>query len=290
MADDLFDDGATEQCAPSAPHDIPGFRHFGHMNLQGISNARDLGGMPAADGRRIARRRLVRSSALHDATPEDMKQLLHMHNVDCVVDFRTDAEIEKEPDPQLLMPGVKYVHAPVFTEEAVGITTGGSPVRDVRAVMEYAGKPYEMISELYVKCVLGEAGKHAYQVFLEDLLSEAEGATLWHCSQGKDRTGIAAVLVEYILGVPMDYILDDYLATNLFVRGWPETVRWFLAAKKIARHIDSDVNAYAFANICYFEALFAAITNSYGSLDNYLVRALDFGPDKQAELRAMYLV
>lgn len=277
-------------CEPAVPHDIPGFRNFGHMNLRGVTNARDLGGMPAADGKRIARRRLVRSSSLHDATPEDMKQLLHMHSVDCVIDLRTDAEMEREPDPKPLMRGVKYMHLPVFTQDAVGITSGGNPVKDFRAMMEYAGKPFEMISELYVKCVLGENGKRAYTEFLDDLLSEETGATLWHCSQGKDRTGIAALLVEYILGVPPRYIRDDYLATNLFVGGWAEKMRKFLADKKFGRTIDDDVNAYAFANECYLDAMLSAVKGAYGSLDNYIVRALGFDADKQAKLRELYLV
>lgn len=277
-------------CAPSEPQQVPGFRNFGHIPLRGVTNARDLGGLPAADHKRIARRRLVRSSSLHDATAEDMKQLLHMHAVDCVIDLRTDVEAEKEPDPKPLMRGVKYMHLPVFTQEAIGITSGGNPVRDMRAMMEYAGKPYEMISELYVKSVLGEPGKAAYTAFLEDLLAETSGATLWHCTQGKDRTGIAAVLVEYILGVPVQYIRDDYLATNLFVGGWAETMRKFLADKKFGRTIDEDVNAYAFANLCYLDAMVEAIEGAYGSLDNYIVRALGFDADKQRKLRELYLV
>lgn len=277
-------------CAPSGPHDIPGFRNFGHITLRGVSNARDLGGMPAADNKRIARRRLVRSSGLHDATPEDMKQLLHMHGVDCVIDFRTDSEIEREPDPKPLMQGVKYMHLPVFTQEAVGITSGGNPLKDFRVLMEYAGKPYEMIGELYPKSVLGEPGKKAYSEFLDDLLHETKGATLWHCTQGKDRTGIGAVLVEYILGVPMDYIQDDYLATNLFVGGWAETVRKFLADKRFGRQVDEDVNAYAFASMCYLDNMFSAVNRAYGSLDNYIVKALNFEPDKWRKMRELYLV
>ncbi|WP_165253102.1 tyrosine-protein phosphatase [Adlercreutzia sp. ZJ304] len=276
-------------CAPTVPHDIPGFRNFGHIKLRGVANARDLGGMPAADDRRIARRRLVRSSALHDATLEDIKQLLHMHEVDCVVDFRTNSEVEKDPDPKPLMSGVKYVHLPVFTQEAVGIT-GSGPARDFRTLVAYIDKPYEMIEELYPRSVLGAAGIRAYSEFLHDLLDAPKGATLWHCTQGKDRTGMATVLVEYALGVPMKYILSDYLATNLFVRGWAEVLRSLLADKTVARGLDNDVNAYAFANKCYFEAMMTAVANSYGSLDNYFVRALDFGPDKQAYLRDLYLV
>lgn len=283
-------DKQTSFCEPSYPHDIPGFRNFGHVKLRGVSNARDLGGMPAADGKRIARRRLVRSSELHDATPEDIQQLLKMHAVDCVIDFRTDAERKHEPDPMPLMRGVEDIHLPVFTQEAIGITSGGNPMKDMRAMMEYAGKPFEMISELYEKSVLGEPGKKAYTAFFDTLLHEPKGATLWHCTQGKDRTGIGAILVEYVLGVPMEYIRDDYLATNLFVRGWAERIQKFLADKKFARGIDDDVNAYAFANLCYFDAMIHAIEGAYGSLDNYIVRALDFDSDKQAKLREMYLV
>lgn len=271
------------------PGIVPGFEDFGYISLRGVTNVRDLGGMPAANGRRIQPRRLVRSGELHDATAEDMKQLMHMHDVDCIIDFRAKSEMDREPDPISMMTGVKYMHIPVLKEEAIGIMHKGSLVKDLQSAIDYAGSPYEIMSEFYQKAVLGESGMLAYRTFLHDLLEEEAGATLWHCTQGKDRTGIAAILAEYILGVPYEYIRDDYLATNLFVRGWAEKLNAVLKGVKFARQIDMDVEAYAYASMGYFETLLKAVNNAYGSLDNYLVRALDFGPDKQAKLRELYL-
>lgn len=279
----------AQKCNPTDPHSIPGFSKFGYMNLKGVDNARDLGGIPTEDGRRIKRRRLMRSGDLHDATSADMKQLIRMHDLEYVVDFRTPAEVEQKRDPLPMMQGIEYVNLPVLTERAIGIGGLNTLGADSRTVKEFLTKPYEVIQGLYPKCVLGETGIATYSRFLNDLLMAKEGATLWHCTQGKDRTGLAAVLVEYSLGVPMQYIKNDYLATNLFIRGWVDRMKRFLSDMHIARGLDNEIEAYGYASMCYLDAGFAAIKGAFGSLDNYLEKALDFGRDKQRKLQELYL-
>lgn len=278
-----------EKCAPVNPEPIPGMKDFGNIKMQGVVNARDLGGMPTADGRRIARRRLLRSGDLHEASASDMSQLIEMHDMECVIDFRTDAEVEASPDPKPLMHGVEYMRLQVFPQSLIVSLSRMPDSGEAKLAREFSAHPYEVIQNIYRKCLLGEMGMSAYTAFLDTLLRSEGGATLWHCTQGKDRTGIAAILVEHALGVPEEYIHDDYLATNLFIRSWIEKITNFLSSRRLARSIDDDIRAYVFASDCYYKTVMDVVNGMFGSMDNYLTRALDFGPEKREKLREMYL-
>ncbi len=277
-------------CEPTTPDPIPGFPDFGHINLQDVCNARDLGGLPAAKGRKIKKRRLMRSGDLHHATAADITQLINMHDMECVIDLRTDIEVEAEPDPKPLLHGIEYKHLQVLPQTAIISIAKGRVVGDARLAREFTNHPFETITGLYTKAILGEIGMNAYKEFLNMLLEHESGATLWHCTQGKDRTGLGAIIVEYCLGVPMEYIRSDYLATNLFVEGWVERMKRFLADKPFARGLDSDIEAYGYASECYFDTAMKTINGVFGSMDNYLEKILDFGPAKQARLQELYLV
>lgn len=289
MKDDSPKAREAAACTPASPAPIEGFPKFGHIPLQGVINCRDLGGMPTADGRRIRKRRLMRSADLHDATAEDMKQLVRMHDLEYVVDLRADYEVENAPDPIPLMTGIEYVHLPALSDDAIGFSGLKNIVNDVKMLSRFSKDPVETIEELYYKCVMGEYGKRAYKTFLNDLLKSGDGGSLWHCTQGKDRTGIAAILVEYSLGVSPDHIRRDYLATNLFIKPWVDKMNSLMRNKVLVGGLGIDLEAYTYANMCYFDKAVETIVDNYGSMDNYLTRALDFDPDKRAKLRELYL-
>ncbi len=274
---------------PVDPDPIPGFIGFGHIKLQNVINCRDLGGMPAAGGKRIKKRRLMRSGALHDATAEDVKQLVRMHDLEYVVDLRAEYELEREPDPLPLMHDIEYVSLPALSDDSIGFSGLKDLTRDLKNMRQFTKNPFEFVNSLYPKCVLGEFGISAFSKLLNDLIEEEHGATLWHCTQGKDRTGIAAMLVEYALGVPWDYIEQDYLATNLFISAWADKMNVIMRKNPLLRGIGADLESYAYAHVPYVETALRAIVDNYGSVDNYMERALDFGPEKRERLRELYL-
>ena len=80
------------------PREISGFPEFGHIPFEGLHNTRDLGGLPAADGRRIRPALLLRSGDLHHAAESDLARLLADYHLEAVVDFRTNLERQKDPD------------------------------------------------------------------------------------------------------------------------------------------------------------------------------------------------
>lgn len=276
---------------PPGPRPIPGFEKFGYITTQGILNCRDLGGMPTVDGRRIKKRRLIRSGDLHDATVADMKQLIRMHDLEYVIDFRAPFEVEDEPDPLPLMEGIEYVDLPALSDNAIGFTglKKGQMFSDMKALKTFSEDPFEYVREMYRKCILGECGHKAYSTFLNDLLKAKEGASLWHCTQGKDRTGVASILVEVSLGVSMENIRRDYLATNMFTKSWVDKMTSLMRNKILIGGLGVDLDAYTYAFMGYMNTALDTIMDSYGSIGNYLAKGLDFGPDKQEMLRHLYL-
>lgn len=77
---------------------------------------------------------------------------------------------------------------------------------------------YGIVSDqMYVEFLQGANGKQNYRILFEDLLKLPEGQSLlFHCTQGKDRTGVAAMLILSALGADEDTIMRDYLLTNEF--------------------------------------------------------------------------
>lgn len=287
---------AWEKAQASArefPDTIPGFPEFGHIPFEKLANTRDLGGLPAADGRRVKPALLLRSGALHKAHEADIVRLLNDYALEGVFDFRTSFEREKNPDPRELMPGVVFYDLPVVQESAVGITHAqglAADIAELSHLKQEAAKAHETVKSLYAQMLVSDAGRLAYGSFLQVLLEGNGGAYLWHCSEGKDRAGLAAVVLEQALGVPDAYVKDDYLATNLFVQGHAEKLLDELGEHlHLMKGLDGDVDSIFYAYSDYFEAAMQSVAQKYGTFADYLEKGLDFGPKKQEALREKYL-
>ena len=169
-------------------------------------------------------------------------------------------------------------------------THGAGVAQDLKTFASYNAGPHELVCGMYPQILLDEAGRVAYTSFLEVLLEGDGGAYLWHCTEGKDRAGLGAVIVERALGVPEAYVRADYLATNLFVRNRAEGIVDAISKKLgLMKGLDADIDSLFYAYNDYYDCAMAAVNANYGSFDAYLAEALDFGPEKRQALRAKYL-
>lgn len=276
----------VEDYAPEYPELITGFADFGHIKLERVNNCRDLGGLPCADGRRIKHGRLIRSAELHHATEQDMEILTKEHGLARVIDLRTAAELEREEDPIAEMAGIEYLNIrPIPNEKDL---TGGEKGDLATLKRAYEDTP-GIFLDIYREMVTTENGIDVFSRLMDIVLNAEDGATLWHCTQGKDRTGLSAVFIERALGASEDVIRADYLATNLFAKPPHEKLDAVIRDIPVVSDIEVDVEARTYAQMCNLECAFGEIEKEFGSLDAFIVEALDFGADKQAKLREMYL-
>ena len=182
--------------------------------VEGAVNLRDLGGLPTRDGARIRPRRLLRSGLMHAITPAGLATLRDTLRVRTVIDFRDTAEREQDGVVPWASQGVTALHLPPLSESAFLAqqrATGQPPG-------SRAAHPGNFERSLYRDLLNAESGRRAYRRFLERLADPATGTTIFHCSGGRDRTGVAAALALTVLGVEETVICEDYRLTGQQLR------------------------------------------------------------------------
>ena len=189
------------------------------MHMSSISNVRELGGYKTKDGRTVRKGVLLRAAALTDISQEDAQTLIERYNLAAIVDLRAGYELAENPEP--VIAGVaqynfKIMDEQLMAQRAAGIADlltdpNADPVKRMTAILESG----VISDQMYVEFLQGETGKAGFRDFFRVLLETPEGSSvLWHCTNGKDRTGVAAMLILGVLQVDEETIMADFLLTN----------------------------------------------------------------------------
>ena len=254
--------------------------------LEGSLNTRTLSNLINKNGLHIKNDLLIRSDALHSITKNDQDLLINQYNLKQIFDLRNVLEAEIKPDN---IEGVKIFNLPVLAKETIGVTKKGDDNRDfidflnaVREKEEPRGANQFMLN-VYTQVVIAESANTAYKTFLHELLN-ADGASLWHCSAGKDRAGFATILVLYLLDFDMETIFDDYLGTNHYYTPKVNKMIDFYGED----YTDTLWSVFGVEKE-YLERLFSVINENYGSFDNYLLNALAIDEEFKHRFKKKYL-
>lgn len=223
------------------------------IDLEGVQNARQLGGYPVQGGGMVRPNLLVRSGELAGMTKTDSTLLVSGYQLAHILDLRDEVEAEDTPDPGL--EGVQYHHLNVWPREVRARIIAESTI----------GQRFD--SALYVKnyyaaFALEPSAIQAYQRMFEVLLHNDTGSVLIHCAHGKDRTGVAAALILSALGVEWDIIEQEYLLSNIALEGSVDV---------------SSLRHYR-----------AVIEENYGSIQAYLETAMELDEHDLLTLREKY--
>ncbi len=229
--------------------------------LQGGFNVRDLGGYPAAGGKRVRQGAVYRSGALNSLTDADLR-VMEKLGVKTIVDFRSAQE--REHAPHRLPDTVKAVHE-------LSISAG-----DIASLTDFTlENGAELMRRINRKLV--DAARAQYAEFFRLLSSTGNMPLLFNCSAGKDRTGLGAALLLCALGVEREIIYEDYLLSAKFVRG-----QYNALARK-----HPNLAAALTVERPYLEAAFDEMDSRFGGPEAYLERQL--GVDAGL-LRSLYTV
>jgi protein-tyrosine phosphatase len=166
-------------------------------------NFRDLGGIVAADGRRVKSGLLFRSGDLHSLSDEDVDVLTRME-LATIIDFRASREIARRPDRTI--PTVKEViHIDIHD-------AARDKAEKFFANNDAKGLETVLIGD-YIRMV--ELHQSDFKRFLAILATTEKLPLVYHCAAGKDRTGLATAILLHGLGVDRETIWTDYMATNI---------------------------------------------------------------------------
>ncbi|WP_179393830.1 tyrosine-protein phosphatase [Lacticaseibacillus absianus] len=251
------------------------------LDLPNAVNLRELGGYPTVDGRHIHYRKALRSGALALLTPADA-QALADYGWRTDIDLRSASEVSGAPD--VLAPSVTYHHLPVYPF-ADQPSLGHKVVRHLMALVDHRIDP---MAETYLRMFTDTGANQTFaQVFALLLANDQpDQAVLFHCAAGKDRTGVAAMMLEGALGVPEPLIREDYLLTNVVFAA--PTAQIESALRSPNSTLVDDMNAHAAEAQCYL-AVQDLIAREYGGWSGYAKQALGLSAGELTDLRNLYL-
>lgn len=246
--------------------------------MEKILNFRDLGGIETANGKKIKKGLFFRCASLEEATANDVAELKNM-GIKLVFDYRNPEEV---PD------------------------AGGYPYNEIGAqrlsytMLKGNNKLYRLqnqhnLRRMFAKVTIEDV-KETYRVLPFDndgykrmvqALQNHEVPFIQHCSAGKDRTGVGTAILLGILGVNLDNIMLDYLASlqveNEIKKKLSERIpriifKLFLKRFGVLLRVEKEL----------LEAALEEIIKRYGDLENYALNEFGLTREKIKELRNAY--
>lgn len=264
------------------------------LNMGTISNARELGGYQTRDGKTVREGVLLRTAALTDASQEELDSLINDYNLTAIIDMRASYELAEDPEPAV--DGVAQYNFKIMDEQMMARRAAAiqdvltdpnvDPVKRMTAILEA-----DVISDqMYVEFLQGETGKTGFRDFFRVLLETPEGnAVLWHCTNGKDRTGVAAMLLLGVLNVDEEIIMEDFLLTNVFFEAEISAMRQKLGAyiqdeAMLEELMVTGKGVYA----PYMQNAIDYIKENYGDIPGYVKAELGLTDADIAKLQMLY--
>lgn len=172
---------------------------------------RELGGLVAADGRRVRHGLLYRGSALAGLSDEQLARVDEL-GLRFILDLRATGEVVGRED--YVPTGAEHAWVSGMYDED-GVEVDFSPAGLARLESRMTQDPDGFLDRLYINMLSGNPALH----LLVDRFVEGKAPLYFHCTAGKDRTGVSAAVLLMALGVSDDDIVAEYLLTNEYRAG-----------------------------------------------------------------------
>ncbi|HUD90401.1 tyrosine-protein phosphatase [Sphingobium sp.] len=250
------------------------------LPLAGSRNFRDLGGYRTADGHSVKWGKLFRSGTMYQLTAQDYVYLNRV-GIQTVVDFRSTEERQAEPTKW------QGDHAPtMLADDYAAKDMGLMPNADMKNWT--VDQAQEVMAASYPKIMATFSSQ--YRRMFQQLLA-GDAPLVFHCSAGKDRTGVAAALILTALGVPRATIEQDYLLTNQYLdasammaksANSPAAQPWMSLPAPV-------LQAFGKADRLYIDAVLDRIDAHPDGARGYLRDEMGLSEADIAKLRQLYL-
>ena len=265
--------------------------------VQGIVNARDLGGYIMQDGRKLRDGMLIRAAHLADATDADLQYLSNIP-LARTIDFRKD--IEKKGKDDRMVPGSEYICLEIdasgklvaqATEDEKRLFVGQKQfdINKFMIMAAFNSMAQRIAHQMYPNLLFEPDCQKQFARFFRLILEAENGAVLYHCTQGKDRTGIASALILAALGANRETIIADFDATN---RVYEKEVRRCCRNVRLMGGKEAEietVKAFLGANTDNFIKTLDRVDQEYGSMETYLKGPIGLTDVDITTLRNRYL-
>jgi protein-tyrosine phosphatase len=249
--------------------------------LEGALNFRDLGGYGGLDGRTVRWGRVFRSDALHALTERDLETIAGL-GLRSVFDLRWSHERERQPTAIPTDGGMRSLHLMVGEDPDV---TNQPEVLDQILDGSLPAADDGFMADMYAEML--RDGAATFGRLLTHLAEDDWLPALFHCTAGKDRTGITAALLLSVLGVDDETILDDYeLSTEYRSNQRIEELRPMIEAAGVDVE---KVRPFLSARRPVMTATLRHLHDDHGGVERYLLGPAAMAPATLHRLRDLLL-
>lgn len=183
------------------------------VDLEGATNFRDVGGYRTITGRTVRPGLVYRSDSLQDLTTDDVQRLLDLRLGE-VLDLRSMREVEMFGATPLTDHGVERHQVGFFREPLPAPDPAAPGAQSIPPSDDHGA-----VAEHYLELL--EHAKPALRRAFTEIAEAERHAVVFHCTAGRDRTGLTAALLLSTLEVDVETIAADYQLTERYLR-FPE--------------------------------------------------------------------
>ncbi|WP_344260720.1 tyrosine-protein phosphatase [Actinomadura napierensis] len=249
------------------------------VTVDGAVNVRDIGGYTARDGRHVRYGAVYRSASLSKVTATGVAQLQRL-GLSASVDFRSQLEVGMSGADKLPA-GVTPVAANINAFSPTLLTMVPELLKAILA----QDKPGEFMALSYRGFVHDPDSRKQFSAALKRIAS-AKGPVLYHCTEGKDRTGVMTAVLLTALGVDKTQVYGDYLRSNQELAD--QNAAELAQLEKLG--IDPAlVEPFLTVRASYLDSAFDQIKKDFGTFDAFLTKGLGIDAATRAALRKQLL-
>lgn len=239
-----------------------------------VHNFRYLGGIKNSEGKTLRDSIFFRSGNLSKLKKSNWRKLDAL-KISKIIDLRTKDEAAKKPD--IIPNHIKYINIPAFEDREDELTQARKLVLSGEIRKDAAEK---RMLDFYTDYPVENPA--AIRKIIHEIL-DSPAPVLYHCTAGKDRTGIISMLILKILNFSDDAVMQEYLLSNNQRKNVIEK-RLNLAKRLHFVYPQMDIEVLeklSWIERNYLNAAISSIEKKYGSVDNYIAEALAISPSQR---------
>ncbi|MBQ3253698.1 MAG: tyrosine-protein phosphatase [Acholeplasmatales bacterium] len=257
------------------------------IKLSKVRNIRTLSQYKTIDGKSIRENSLIRSSRLDKMNKKKRDKFLSDYDISTVIDLRTETEVNEGND--LVYPDfVKYYHISFLSQAFFGISHEKKMRSTLYKVSKDMSETYMI--DMYKSIVFSLESQQKIREFFDVIMDDNSTNILYHCTGGKDRTGIASLFLLTILGVPKEVIIEDYCMSDICNKRHNTTLKILMMLLLHKKKFRKLLILMLYAKKEYLESTISAIEEKYGSILGYIEEVLLIDKEKQELIRNKFLV
>jgi protein-tyrosine phosphatase len=267
----------------SAPPSLPA-QQDGAQNFETLVNFRDLGNYKTKDGRQIVPHKLLRSGSLFNLNNHDRDLLTETYKLRHIVDLRQPIEIVEAPNRQI--DDITYHHLDLYSDGIPGSSSFTEYQRGTVGKVDVIDEMYNSYNRITTSRYSHENMRALFQL----LLTNEDGSVLWHCSSGKDRTGVPTAILLHILGASKDTIYADYMFSNEARKEANAATEAKMRAEGASEQLIDETLQTLVVRKDYLDYTFKLMDEQYGGIDGFIENILQLNKVDQQKLRNKYVL